>query len=76
MHPWMLGYVHVLDNPFYAITHPRINDQIKDLPAGEYELSVYHEFSRFTPEQEKVTVKVGSQDTKKADFTYSMPPRN
>jgi hypothetical protein len=76
MHPWMLGYVHVLDNPFYAITRPDGSYEIKDLPAGEYELSVYHEFSRFTPEQEKVTVKVGDQDAKKADFTYSMPPRN
>jgi hypothetical protein len=39
----------VLDNPFYAITRADGSYEIKDLPAGEYELSVYHEFSRFTP---------------------------
>jgi plastocyanin len=76
MHPWMLGYVHVLDNPFFAITGPDGSYEIKDLPAGEYELSVYHEFSRFAPEHEKMTIKVGDKETVKADFTYTMPPRN
>ncbi|MDB6031637.1 MAG: hypothetical protein JWM16_1975 [Verrucomicrobiales bacterium] len=75
MHPWMLGYVHVLENPFYAITKPDGTFEIKGLPAGEYEVSVFHEFSRFAPETEKTTVKVGENDTKQANFVFTMPPR-
>lgn len=76
MHPWMLGYVHVLENPFYAITKPDGTFEIKDLPAGEYEISVYHEYSRFTPDHQTLTIKVGETGSQKADFTYSMPPRS
>jgi plastocyanin len=75
MHPWMVGYVHVLENPFYAITKPDGTFEIKGLPAGEYEVTVFHEFSRFSPEQEKMSVKVGESDTKQVTFVYSMPSR-
>ena len=36
MHPWMLGYVHVMDHPFYAVTGADGSFEIKGLPAGEY----------------------------------------
>ncbi|HEY0455058.1 MAG TPA: carboxypeptidase regulatory-like domain-containing protein [Verrucomicrobiae bacterium] len=75
MHPWMLGYVHVLDNPYFAITKSDGSWEIKDLPAGEYEISVFHEYSRFTPAPEKQTIKLSANDSKKLDFTYSMPAR-
>lgn len=75
MHPWMLGYVHVLENPFYAITQPDGSFEIKGLPPGEYEVSVFHEYSRFSPETEKVTVKVSESDNQRVDFTYTMPAR-
>lgn len=72
MHPWMLGYVHVLDHPFYAVTGPDGSFEIKGLPAGEYEISVLHEYSRFAPEKPNVIVKIGENDDQKIEFAYRL----
>jgi hypothetical protein len=70
MHPWMLGYVHVMEHPFYAVTGADGSFEIKGLPAGEYEISVLQEYSRFTPEKPTITVKVGENDSQKIEFAY------
>jgi hypothetical protein len=72
MHPWMLGYVHVLDHPFYAVTRQDGSFEIKGLPAGEYEISALHEYSRFAPEKPRVLVKIGEKDTQKIEFVYRL----
>jgi hypothetical protein len=72
MHPWMLGYVHVLDHPFYAVTGPDGSFEIKGLPPGEYEVSVRHEYSRFAPDKPTQMVKVGENDTQKLEFIYRL----
>jgi plastocyanin len=72
MHPWMVGYVHVLDHPFFAVTGRDGSFEIKDLPAGEYEISVLHEYSRFAPEKPAVPVKVGQNETEKIEFVYHL----
>ena len=36
MHPWMIGYVHVLENPYFAVTGIDGKFSIKGLPPGEY----------------------------------------
>jgi hypothetical protein len=74
MHPWMLGYVHVLDHPYYAVTAVDGSFQIKQLPAGEYEISVLHEYSRFAAEKPTVTVKIGDNDDQKIEFVYRLKP--
>ena len=72
MHPWMLGYVHVLDHPFYAVTGKDGSFEIKGLPAGEYEISVLHEYSRFAPESPTATVQLGENDSQKIEFVYHL----
>jgi hypothetical protein len=70
MHPWMSAYVHVLPNPFFAVTGPDGTFTLKGLPPGEYELTVLHEASTFEPTPATATVKVAAGETAKADFTY------
>jgi hypothetical protein len=70
MHPWMSAYVHVLPNPFFAITGPDGTFTIKGLPPGEYELTVLHEATLFEPTPATTTVKVAAGESAKADFTY------
>jgi len=72
MHPWMLGYVHVLDHPFYAVTGLDGSFEIKGLPAGEFEVSVVQEYSRFAPEHPTVTVRIGENDAQKIEFVYRL----
>jgi len=68
MHPWMMGLVHVMENPYFAVTGMDGNFSIKDLPAGEYEFTVFHEYSRFIAAPEKLTVKLEKDETKTIEF--------
>ena len=43
VHPWMAGYVIVMDNPYYAVTDENGNFEIKDVPPGKYKVVVWHE---------------------------------
>jgi hypothetical protein len=72
MHPWMNAYIHVLENPFFAVTGEDGSFEIKGLPPGEYELSVLHEASLLGPTPEKATIKIAAGETKTQDFTYQL----
>ncbi len=66
VHNWMASYACVVDNPFYAVSDDKGNFEIKNLPAGEYELEAWHEkYGTVT-----MKVSVGASDTKTADFTF------
>jgi plastocyanin len=43
VHPWMLAYVVVTENPFFAVTGDGGTFEIKDLPPGDYKLVAWHE---------------------------------
>ncbi len=72
VHPWMTAYVMVMENPFFAVTQKDGTFEIKGLPPGEYELSVWHEFPHFAPDQEHMTVKV--EDGKASEVTITYAP--
>ena len=42
-HAWMLGFVHVFDHPFFAVTNEQGGFSIPDLPPGSYLLKAWHE---------------------------------
>jgi hypothetical protein len=70
MHPWMSGYIHVLQHPFFAVTQADGTFTIRGLPPGEYEVTALHETSLFEPTPAAATVKVAADETKTVDFTY------
>jgi len=72
VHPWMIGYIHVMPHPFLVITGRDGAFHIRDLPPGEYELTVWHEMKAVTAERGtiKVTVEAGQMAT--TDFTMSV----
>lgn len=43
-HPWMNGYVVVAGNPYFAVTAADGSFEIKDVPAGNYVVEVWHEY--------------------------------
>jgi plastocyanin len=43
VHSEMLGYVIVLQNPYFALTDKKGIFEIKDVPPGTYQLKVWHE---------------------------------
>jgi plastocyanin len=56
-HGWMLGWVYVVDNPYYAVTGEDGSFTIGDVPGGDYTLIATHEFTG--PVEIPVTVKPG-----------------
>ncbi len=73
MHPWMSGYIHVLEHPFFAVTGEDGTFKIEGMPPGEYEVTVLHEASLLAPTPATATVAVAAGETKKdVDFTYEV----
>jgi hypothetical protein len=71
VHPWMSGYIHVMDHPYFAVSDSEGKFKIENVPAGKYELSVWYETNRYAPAKETIKVEVGEDETVTADFTYS-----
>ena len=53
----MLGYVIVLQNPYFALTDKKGNFEIGDIPPGKYRMIVWHE--RFKEASQEVTIEAG-----------------
>jgi hypothetical protein len=43
IHPWMSAWVRVYDHPYYAVTGPDGTFEIKNAPAGSYQMIAWHE---------------------------------
>jgi len=42
IHPWMKGWVRVFDHPYFAVTDADGKFEIKDAPAGNYRVMIWH----------------------------------
>lgn len=63
VHPWMVAWIRVLDNPFYATTDDQNGAYKIDttgLPDGDYELVFWHE--KFGEQTKKISVKGGKAE--------------
>ena len=69
VHPWMQSWMAVMTHPFFAVTAADGKFEIKNIPAGTYEIEAWHEklASRIA------TVSVTDNSTQKVDFTFSEP---
>jgi len=54
VHPWMNGYVGVLEHPYFAVTDASGRFSIAALPPGTYTIEVWHE--RFGTQTQQVTI--------------------
>jgi hypothetical protein len=66
----MVGWVHVMSHPYYAVTGEDGSFTLRGLPPGEYEIGAVHEASRLVVAPERHTVKVEAGGTAKVDFVY------
>jgi plastocyanin len=65
-HPWMLAYINIAPNPFFAVSDQDGHFIINGLPPGVYTIVADHE--KLGEQQASVTVT--SHATAKLDFTY------
>jgi plastocyanin len=66
VHPWMKGYVGVLDHPYFQVTGEDGGFSLKDLPPGEYVVEAWHE--KLGTQSQKV--QIGPQETKQIEFKF------
>lgn len=67
VHKWMQGYVYVSPNPYAVITDKDGSFTMSEVPAGEYDATVWHE--TLGEKQAKVKVEAGGEAT--LDFEYT-----
>jgi plastocyanin len=66
IHPWMKGYIAVLNHPYFAITSKDGGFVLKDLPPGNYMITAWHE--RLGTLNQKVVIV--PKEMKKVEFTF------
>jgi plastocyanin len=71
VHPWMVAYVQVMSHPFFGVTGKDGKFKIDGLPAGTYEVEVWHEKLK----TKSSTVTIAGDENKTADFSFSAPQR-
>ena len=76
IHDSMLGYIYVVDTPWFAKTGPDGAARLADLPAGDYELQLWH-YAQSAPAA-SMPVRLRADESLPAEFTVSLkalPPR-
>lgn len=70
IHPWMHGYIAVLNAAHYAVTDSTGSFSLKDLTPGTYGVTSWQE--QYGTETQQVTVTAG--ETKAVNFSYKIAP--
>ncbi|HRI12354.1 MAG TPA: hypothetical protein PLX89_05050 [Verrucomicrobiota bacterium] len=68
VHPWMIAYVNVMENPFFVVTDDKGTFSIKgDIPDGKYTLEAYHQKAGALTQE--IEIKGGKATT---DFAFDV----
>ncbi|MBK9385102.1 MAG: hypothetical protein IPN34_09840 [Planctomycetes bacterium] len=59
VHPWMDAWLHVVPHPFFATSGEDGVAELKGVPAGEYQIQIWHEAHQKEPPKRSVVVKAG-----------------
>jgi hypothetical protein len=70
IHPWMVGFVAVVPNPYAAVTSRDGRATLENVPPGEYLLGLWHE--KLGTKEQRVTV--APQASVDLTITYSAAP--
>jgi plastocyanin len=62
IHDWMVGYLMILDTPWFGQSDSNGKARINDLPAGQYQLKFWHPDQMAEIPARSVTVSANSKD--------------
>ncbi|MCI0398758.1 MAG: carboxypeptidase regulatory-like domain-containing protein [Chloroflexi bacterium] len=66
VHDWMLGYLGVLDHPYFDTTGEDGAFSLPNLPPGTYTIAAWHELYG----EQTMSVTVGEQEAAEIEFTF------
>lgn len=69
VHPWMSGYVAVMEHPYFDVSETTGEFTIENLPAGTYEIEAWHE--KLGTQKTKVMLDEGA--TEELTFKFTKP---
>jgi plastocyanin len=73
IHDWMIGYILVVPTSHFAKVDARGVAQLRDLPAGAYDIHAWHPQQRAQPAPQRVTLEAASAGS--MDFAIDAAPR-
>lgn len=68
LHTWMSAYIVVTSSPYFAVTNEKGEFVIEGVPAGTYEIEVWHEKLG----RQSTTVRIQGTHTMRFDFVYRL----
>jgi len=69
-HPWKLGYVFLVDNPYVAVVGGAFD--IADLPAGKHRMDIWH--PAYEPLKKTVEFEIFKDETTEVAIEFARPP--
>jgi plastocyanin len=72
IHDWMVGYIYVAPTPYFAKTGSDGKARLTEVPAGAYEVRVWHPRIRGSSEPVSQQIAVGATDTAPVGFVLSL----
>ncbi len=76
IHDWMIAHVLVLETPYAAVTDKSGWAVIADLPAGDYEVRVWHPGMKGKKKAAKTPRKVTLESATEVAFKIRLKPKN
>ncbi len=73
IHDWMVGYIYVVDTPWFAATGDNGNARLTP-PAGEYELRAWHPRLKGPADATRRPVAVGANNDTHVEFRIALNP--
>ncbi len=74
IHDWMIGYVYVLETPYFGKTTDRGEARLTNLPAGEYELRVWHPRLKEAVDKTLRPVTLSASGETRIEFSIGLNP--
>jgi len=74
IHDWMLGYIFVLENPYFAATDSKGQAVLKGVPKGKHAVAVWSERLKGSVDDTRQDVVVG-RDAVLAQFRLRLSPK-
>jgi hypothetical protein len=74
IHPWMTGYVRTFKHPYFTVTNEKGEFEIKDAPAGTYNIVVWQESKGFVTQNAKKGEPIEIKADGTTEVTYKLTP--
>lgn len=74
IHDHMLAYVYVVDTPFFALTDAAGKTTLENLPAGEFELAVWHHAQASAAAKQRLRLRADQSASASVRLTLKPAP--